>query len=203
MKLRTFQEKRQRSVYFKFNRGALLRTDLATTFEAFSKAIQNRIMNPNECRAKLDLNPYVGGDEFINPAIQQSTGKASPDDDEDTPEDDSEDASEDSQAMNNRAAEQMLRDLIKTEGNNAINAAGKAQFVAWIGKNYAKWQSKLADKIEAIGLDRDLARIHCEESTQKLAELAAKYGQKDLQNAVKTEVESWGNRVFNLLGGAK
>ena len=203
MKLRTFQEKRQRSVYFKFNRGALLRTDLATTFEAFSKAIQNRIMNPNECRAKLDLNPYVGGDEFINPAIQQSTGEALPDEVEDTPEDDAEDASEDSQAMNNRAAEQMLRDLIKTEGNNAINAAGKAQFVAWIGKNYAKWQSKLADKIEAIGLDRDLARIHCEESTQKLAELAAKYGQKDLQNAVKTEVESWGNRVFNLLGGAK
>lgn len=203
MKLRTFQEKRQRAVYFKFNRGALLRTDLATTFEAFSKAIQNRIMNPNECRAKLDLNPYLGGDEFINPAIQQSTGEASPDEIEDTPEDDAEDASEDSQAMNNRAAEQMLRDLIKTEGNNAINAAGKAQFVAWIGKNYAKWQSKLADKIEAIGLDRDLARIHCEESTQKLAELAAKYGQKDLQNAVENEVKSWGNRVFNLLGGVK
>lgn len=203
MKLRTFQERRQRSVYFKFNRGALLRTDLATTFEAFSKAIQNRIMNPNECRAKLDLNPYEGGDEFINPAIQQSTGEASPGEVEDTPEDDAEDASEDSQAMNNRAAEQMLRDLIKTEGNNAINAAGKAQFVAWIGKNYAKWQSKLADKIEAIGLDRDLARIHCEESTQKLAELAAKHGQKDLQNAVETEVKSWGNRVFNLLGGAK
>lgn len=210
MKLRTFQERRQRSVYFKFNRGALLRTDLATTFEAFSKAIQNRIMNPNECRAKLDLNPYAGGDEFINPAIQQSTGEASPGEAEDTSEDDAEDAvegesssSEDSQAMNNRAAEQMLRDLIKTEGNNAINAAGKAQFVAWIGKNYAKWQSKLADKIEAIGLDRDLARIHCEESTQKLAKLAAEYGQKDLQNAVKTEVESWGNRVFNLLGGAK
>ena len=207
MKLRTFQEKRQRSVYFKFNRGALLRTDLATTFEAFSKAIQNRIMNPNECRAKLDLNPYDGGDEFINPAIQQSTGEASPDEVEDTPEDDAEDEAEgesdSSQNVNNRAAEQMLRDLIKTEGNNAINAAGKAQFVAWIGKNYAKWESKIADKIEAIGLDRDLARIHCQESTQILAGLAAKHGQKDLKNAVETEVKSWGNRVFNLLGGAK
>lgn len=202
MKLRTFQEKRQRSVYFKFNRGALLRTDLATTFEAFSKAIQNRIMNPNECRAKLDMNPYVGGDEFINPAIQ-STAEQLPDEVEDTPEDDTEDASEGTQNRNNRAAEQMLRDLIKTEGNNAINAAAKVGFVAWISRNYTKWQSKLADKIEAIGLDRDLARIHCEESTQKLAKLAAEYGQKDLKNAVETEVKTWENRVFKLLGESK
>ena len=205
-KLRTFQEKRQRTTYFKFNRGALLRTDLMTTAEAMSKFIQNRIMNPNECRAKLDMNPYVGGDEFINPAIQ-TTAEQSPDEVEDTPEDDAEDEAEgesdSSQNVNNRAAEQMLRDLIKTEGNNAINAAGKAGFVAWIGRNYGKWESKIADKIEAIGLDRDLARIHCQESTQILAGLAAKHGQKDLKNAVETEVKSWGNRVFNLLGGAK
>ena len=205
-KLRTFQEKRQRATYFKFNRGALLRTDLMTTAEAMSKFIQNRIMNPNECRSKLDMNPYVGGDEFINPAIQ-TTAEQSPDEVEDTPEDDAEDEAEgesdSSQNVNNRAAEQMLRDLIKTEGNNAINAAGKAGFVAWIGRNYGKWESKIADKIEAIGLDRDLARIHCQESTQILAGLAAKHGQKDLKNAVETEVKSWGNRVFNLLGGAK
>jgi len=205
-KLRTFQEKRQRTTYFKFNRGALLRTDLMTTAEAMSKFIQNRIMNPNECRAKLDMNPYEGGDEFINPAIQ-TTAEQSPDEVEDTPEDDAEDEAEgendSSQNVNNRAAEQMLRDLIKTEGNNAINAAGKAGFVAWIGRNYGKWESKIADKIEAIGLDRDLARIHCQESTQILAGLAAKHGQKDLKNAVETEVKSWGNRVFNLLGGAK
>ena len=205
-KLRTFQEKRQRATYFKFNRGALLRTDLMTTAEAMSKFIQNRIMNPNECRAKLDMNPYEGGDEFINPAIQ-TTAEQSPDEVEDTPEDDAEDEAEgesdSSQNVNNRAAEQMLRDLIKTEGNNAINAAGKAGFVAWIGRNYGKWESKIADKIEAIGLDRDLARIHCQESTQILAGLAAKHGQKDLKNVVETEVKTWGNRVFNLLGGAK
>lgn len=205
-KLRTFQEKRKRATYFKFNRGALLRTDLMTTAEAMSKFIQNRIMNPNECRAKLDMNPYTGGDEFINPAIQ-TTAEQSPDEVEDTPEDDAEDEAEgesdSSQNVNNRAAEQMLRDLIKTEGNNAINAAGKAGFVAWISRNYGKWESKIADKIEAIGLDRDLARVHCQESTQILAGLAAKNGQKDLKNAVETEVKTWGNRVFNLLGGAK
>lgn len=209
MKLRNESEKRLGRIYFKFNSGALLRTDLTTTMESFSKAIQNRIMNPNEVRAKLDLNPYDGGDLFINPAIQQATGEQSPGEVEDTPEDEQEDIDEgevapqdsEAQARNARAVEQMLRDLIKTEGNNAVNAAGKGQFVAWIGKNYPKWQAKLADKIEAIGLDRDLARKHCEQSVQILAKLAAENGPETLKKAVSESVKTWENRVFQLQGG--
>ena len=206
MKLRNESEKRLGRIYFKFNSGALLRTDLTTTMESFSKAIQNRIMNPNEVRAKLDLNPYEGGDLFINPAIQQATGEQSPGEVEDTPEDEQEDIEEgqqqqEAQARNARAVEQMLRDLIKTEGNNAVNAAGKGQFVAWIGKNYPKWQAKLADKIEAIGLDRDLARKHCERSVQILAQLAAENGPETLKKAVSESVKTWENRVFQLQGG--
>jgi hypothetical protein len=204
IKLRTPRERRSGEVYFKFNAAALYRTDLRTTMESFSKAIASRIMNPNECRAKLDLNPYDGGDEFINPAISTPTGEQSVDEVEDSPEDEQDDEQEDSQdSRNDRAVEQMLRDLIKTEGNNAINASKKAQFVAWIGKNYPRWQNKLADKIEAIGLDRDLARIHCEKSTEILAGLAAKHGGNSLQKAVETEVKSWENRVFDLKGAQK
>ncbi len=204
IKLRTPRERRSGEVYFKFNAAALYRTDLRTTMESFSKAIASRIMNPNECRAKLDLNPYEGGDEFINPAISTPAGKQSEDEVKDSLEDQQEDEQEDSQdSRNDRAVEQMLRDLIKTEGNNAINASKKAQFVAWIGKNYPKWQNKLADKIEAIGLDRDLARIHCEKSTEILAGLAAKHGGNSLQKAVETEVKSWENRVFDLKGAQK
>lgn len=205
MKLRTESEKRLGRIYFKFNTAAILRTALKETIDAMSVAIAARIMNPNEARAKLDLNPYDGGDEFINPNIQQATGETSPGEVEDTPEDDAEDQQEDeeTQSRNNRAVEQMLRDLIKTEGNNAINAAGKPSFVAWIGKNYPKWEAKLADKIEAIGLDRDLARIHCQESTSQLATVAAKHGPKDLQNAVKNLVGTWENRAISLQKGAK
>jgi hypothetical protein len=204
IKLRTPRERRSGEVYFKFNAAALYRTDLRTTMESFSKAIASRIMNPNECRAKLDLNPYEGGDEFINPAISTPAGKQSEDEVKDSLEDQQEDEQEDSQdSRNDRAVEQMLRDLIKTEGNNAINASKKAQFVAWIGKNYPRWQNKLADKIEAIGLDRDLARIHCEKSTEILAALAVKHGGNSLQKAVETEVKSWENRVFDLKGAQK
>ena len=203
MKLRTESERRLGRVYFKFNTAAILRTDLKTTIDAFSIAIASRIMNPNECRSKLDLNPYDGGDEFINPNIQQSSGSASPGEVEDTQEDDSEDASDDdtTQARNARAVEETLRSLIRTEANNAINASKKAGFVAWIGRNYPRWENKLADKFEAIGLDRDLATKHCQESTQQLATVAAQYGQKDLETAVKNTVGTWENRAISLQKG--
>jgi HK97 family phage portal protein len=197
MKLLTPLEIRKNKAYFKFNTGAILRTALKETIDAFSVAVSSRIMNPNECRSKLDLNPYEGGEEFINPNIQRSGDDPEPEP-EDTPEDDQEDTQE--QARNDRAVEQMLRGLIKTEGNNAINASKKAQFVAWIGKKYPQWEAKLADSIEAIGLDRDLARIHCQESTRILAGLAAKYGGESLQKAVETEVKTWENRLFSLKG---
>ena len=197
MKLLTPTEIRLNKAYFKFNTGAILRTALKETIDAFSVAVSSRIMNPNECRSKLDLNPYEGGEEFINPNIQRSEEgpELKP---EHTQEDDQEDTQE--QARNDRAVEQMLRGLIKTEGNNAINASKKAQFVAWISKKYPQWEAKLADSIEAIGLDRDLARIHCQESTRILAGLAAKYGGESLQKAVETEVRTWENRLFSLKG---
>ena len=197
MKLLTPTEIRLNKAYFKFNTGAILRTALKETIDAFSVAVSARIMNPNECRSKLDLNPYEGGEEFINPNIQRSGDDPEPDP-EDTPEDDQEDSQE--QARNDRAVEQMLRGLIRTEANNAINASKKAQFVAWIGKKYPQWENKLADKIEAIGLDRDLARLHCEKSTQILATLAAQYGGESLQKAVENEVKTWENRLFELKG---
>jgi HK97 family phage portal protein len=193
MKLLTPTEIRLNKAYFKFNTGAILRTALKETIDAFSVAVSARIMNPNECRSKLDLNPYEGGEEFINPNIQRSGDEPEPE-----PEGDQQDSQE--QARNDRAVEQMLRGLIRTEGNNAINASKKAQFVAWIGKKYPQWEAKLADSIEAIGLDRDLARTHCEKSTQILAALAAQYGGESLQKAVETEVKTWENRLFELKG---
>jgi HK97 family phage portal protein len=203
MKLRTESEKRLGRIYFKFNTAAILRTALKETIDAMSVAIAARIMNPNEARAKLDLNPYDGGDEFINPNIQQATRSASEGEVEDIPEDDAEDESGNeatTKASNDRAIEETLRSLIKVEANNAINASARPQFVAWIGRNYPKWEAKLADKIEAIGLDRDLARIHCQESSRQLAELATKHGPKDLPNAIKNTVGTWESRVFSLKG---
>ncbi|WP_268915657.1 phage portal protein [Aureimonas psammosilenae] len=45
----------------------LLRADTATRFEAYSKAIASRVLNPNEVRALENRPPYEGGEHFVNP----------------------------------------------------------------------------------------------------------------------------------------
>jgi hypothetical protein len=104
-------------------------------------------------------------------------------------------------AINNKAVEETVRSLIKRESTNAINAAKKKDFAAWINKNYTGWEAKLADKLEAIGLDRDLAVKHCQESAQALALIAARTEPDQLQQAISTEVRDWSDRrIFSLMG---
>lgn len=75
--LKCLSEKEQDSLYFKFNTGPLLRSDLPTTLNALNIAVQARIMSPNEAREKLDMNPYDGGDDYFNPAITPGNGSGS------------------------------------------------------------------------------------------------------------------------------
>ena len=60
----------QAKFFIEFDVNALVRADIAARFEAYSKAIASRIMNPNEARSRENLAPYDGGDQFINPNIQ-------------------------------------------------------------------------------------------------------------------------------------
>lgn len=71
--------------YFcEFKLDGLLRGDVASRYQAYSLAIQNRIMNPNEVRALENLNPYAEGDSFENPNITPGKpDKAKPDGDND------------------------------------------------------------------------------------------------------------------------
>ncbi|HUT42740.1 MAG TPA: phage portal protein, partial [Desulfobacterales bacterium] len=57
-------EEEKKEYYAKFSVQGLLRGDIKTRFEAYAKAIDKEIMNPNEIRDLEDLNPYEGGDEF-------------------------------------------------------------------------------------------------------------------------------------------
>jgi len=50
--------------YFKFVPQGLLRGSFKEQMDAFSVAIDKEIMNPNECRDLLDMNPYEGGDTY-------------------------------------------------------------------------------------------------------------------------------------------
>jgi HK97 family phage portal protein len=58
----------------------LLRGDLSTRYAAYVQAINNGIMSPNEVRARENMNPYAGGDQYMLPAnmnLQNANGNAS------------------------------------------------------------------------------------------------------------------------------
>lgn len=56
----------------RFDRDDLTRADLTTRATAINGLIASRVINPNEGRQWLDLPPYQGGAEFINPNISEA-----------------------------------------------------------------------------------------------------------------------------------
>jgi HK97 family phage portal protein len=56
--------------FAEFQTDNFVRANYAARMEGLSKAIAARVINPNEARAILNLAPYTGGDEFMNPNVQ-------------------------------------------------------------------------------------------------------------------------------------
>lgn len=68
----------------RFDRDDLTRADLSTRATTINSLIASQVINPNEGRAWLGLEPRPGGDEFLNPNI---TPAAKPDPQSGSPED--------------------------------------------------------------------------------------------------------------------
>jgi len=75
---RLLSPEEQKNLYPEFMVDELVKADIAARFEAYSKAIASRILNPNEARAKENLSPYEGGDIFANPNIDTAEPAAQP-----------------------------------------------------------------------------------------------------------------------------
>jgi HK97 family phage portal protein len=73
------QADREQGYFAEFKLDALMRGDTSSRFSAYSQAIASRIMNPNEVRSLENLNPYPGGDEYLNPAIDTTPDKGATD----------------------------------------------------------------------------------------------------------------------------
>jgi HK97 family phage portal protein len=82
------------STYFvEHNTSGLLRMDLLAQAQAFQILVAARVMNPNECRAKLNMLPYEGGEQFVNPNTMTSGAPETeddPGDSEETPDEEEE-----------------------------------------------------------------------------------------------------------------
>lgn len=60
-------DQRNKGYFFEFNIEALLRGDIKSRYEAFSKARQWGWLSVNEIRQKENLNRIDGGDRFLEP----------------------------------------------------------------------------------------------------------------------------------------
>lgn len=78
-------DREKESVFPEFLVDGLLRGDIKSRYTAYQLAIQSGIMSPNEVRAKENLNPRPGGDDYMSPLNMRLTG---PDGDEKEGEDD-------------------------------------------------------------------------------------------------------------------
>lgn len=196
MKLRTNPQKIRRSHYYQFDRKAIYRTDRQIEVDTLCKLVQHTIYSPNDARDALGMNKREGGDVYQNPSTSSELAATT---EEDTEDDSSEETRTNSQER--RAVEAMVQSLIQTEAHQATRGSKSKNFVDWIEKNYAKWEPKLAEKLEAIGIDRDLARIHCEESREILLDVAGTSTPENLEENVTKAVSTWTNRVFKITGG--
>lgn len=187
--------------YYRVVTEALLRGDTQARYSAYGIAIQNRIMNPNEAREREDMEPYDGGDEFGNPAIDPIDKKAANDADNQ--------GGRPPGAIAGELLDAAVAHVIKTEANAVCRGAASKNFATWCDTYYgvdggffklvAKELKPLADFVAAtVGGDFNCvmwAGIHAAESQRRLAEVAEHTPRDRLADAVKTETDTWGSRA--------
>lgn len=63
--LKLFKQSEKATTYVKFNLNGLLRGDLVARQAFYQAMVNTGVMSRNEARSYEDLNPYVGGDDFL------------------------------------------------------------------------------------------------------------------------------------------
>jgi hypothetical protein len=69
---RLVSERQSDTHFVEHNVNKLLRMNRLQMSQVHASDISSRVRNANECRAELNLLPYVGGDEFVNPNTMKS-----------------------------------------------------------------------------------------------------------------------------------
>lgn len=71
---KAFYNREKGRIYSRMNMDSLLRGDILTRAEVYSKLIAAKVINPNEARAQEGMNPYEGGDIYENPNTSSNNG---------------------------------------------------------------------------------------------------------------------------------
>ena len=140
-KLLTEKERRSNKHFFKWFPEAFLRSDTRSRYESYGLAITHQWMSPNEVRQLEDMNPYDGGDEYANPAINVSQPATAP-------------ATTDSNQDQAEAASALVRDrvvhMLQAEANRIKAASKKVRdFVGWLDRYYDSLEDVAAEFLQA------------------------------------------------------
>lgn len=179
------------SHYIRFNTAALLKSDFRSTVESLSSLVTSTIYSRNEAREVLDKNPVDGGDVHENPAITVGNQESQP-----QPEDE-----EDPEPGDDVAMMAHISHMIQVEANRVRAAAAKHKnFLQWVDGFYSKkFEQGFADHLEMLGLDRDLATVHCEESKRQLLEICANSPVESVAEKVAARTKTWKARASIIL----
>jgi HK97 family phage portal protein len=170
-KLRTDTEKRMGRVYHKFNRRTWLATDTKTTQEVLSGYIQSEVLNANEAREVIDLNPRDGGDEYANPAINPAGSEPGDESDE------------------SKMVDARLEYLTTVESRRVVTASeSEKDFVAWLDGFYSRWPLTLLNNQIPAERVKLVVEQHREDM---LAAAGASYSIAELQTNVAEVISAW------------
>lgn len=222
-KLLSMNERRSRKHFFRWFPEAFLRGDIQKRYAAYSQGITGRFLNPNEVREKEDMNPYDGGDEFLNPAIDvanQNPPAAPPADDEVDP---------DAPPKKDEAAMALARSLVQSqvtamldvEANRIERAAkGTRNFVksaadfyenyGELSQKYLELPAEVAKNSGFTGADwRAASEFHSSDSLNRLLAMTDLVNKEGLAEAaaqfaadVRSQVEKLTAAVLGDSGNA-
>jgi hypothetical protein len=176
------EAEQQKGYYLKFNDGALLRTDKQTTATIISTLRSASVINANEARSWLDMNPFEGGDSYENPNTtsgKKPDGAAAP-----------QPAKENSTGV----VQNRFKQLLRTEGRQAIAACKASNFIAKVETLYAKWV-----KTWSADIGEDAANAHCVKAKSELFDCADKAKTTEQLTELVTElVATWPAKAKTL-----
>ena len=188
--------------YYKWVPEAFLKGDIEKRYRAYGAGISSLIISPNEAREKEDMDPYDGGDEYSNPAID--TRQSAETQDQNT-------TSKDVSTASERLVQDNIRAVALKDINAVLRAAqGAANFVQWIDTRYGEgggFDQSFADivvpaldLIDAVGVvvkddPKQWQACWRVESKRRLLKLCDQTTSERLTASVKEELETWKARI--------
>lgn len=196
------EQQRRDGYYYKWVPEAFLKGDIEKRYSAYNTAIAARIMNPNEAREKEEMEPYEGGDEYANPAIE-AAGSTKDTEEDSKPDDNAKNAA-------SRLVENRHRAAIDWDINAVRRAAAEAKnFINWIDGRYSEGGDfdqycdeaikPARELLSAVGIpvnhSKDWQHNWRIESKRRLFKVCDQTTAERLVACVKDELETWKVRI--------